>query len=129
MSEAKIRQILIHRSGSDTPINLYDKSTADDETLTNMLSNVFSSPKISVVSTSSGIIILKPSKIDAIEIIDNIEIPEDALELNEIKNENSFVDVTQEIEFDEEIEIDVDRIVIDNITVNNGTPVIEEDIV
>lgn len=126
MSEAKVRQILIYRNGSDTPINIYDKSVISDKDFTQLLSNVFISPNISILNTSSGNILIKPSRIDAIEVIDNIDKDLKDLPINEIE-EKSISEVTAEIEFDEEIvigtvnigDISDDKIDTDKSKINN----------
>jgi len=75
MSEdSKICQINIYRKESDTPIVLYDKTDLSESDIINHLKCVFSSPKIAVVTTSSETLIIKPSQIDAIGFIDNINI-------------------------------------------------------
>jgi len=120
MSEVKVRQIMIYRNGSDTPINLYDKSTIDDILFTQMIAKVFASPKISIINTSSGSIVLKPSRIDAIEIVENNEkYIINNLPLNENINDIDLIEgVTEEIDFDEEI--DVEKITIENVTIDSG---------
>jgi hypothetical protein len=111
MSETKVREFYVYRSGIDTPIVLYDKSNIDDKTIVNMVSNVFSSPKISILKTSSSTLIIKPSKIDSIEII-NSKIENDmvdALPVNDIEeNSESVIEkVTTEIDIPmEEIEVE-----------------------
>jgi len=120
MSDMKVRQILIYRNGNDTPINLYDKSTIKDSEFTQLLSDVFSSPKISIINTSSGKVILKPSRIDAIEIIEN---KDDFISKNLPIDDDSVIDEnTKEIEFDEEIiieEINIDKVSLDAKEVKN----------
>jgi len=117
MSEDKVRQIVIYRRDIDTPISVYDKSSIDDKDFVQMMSNVFSSPNISIINTSSGQLIIRPSRLDAIEILD---IEEDSLseKLDIVENENEIEEksITEEIEFDEEII--VEEITIDNVSIN-----------
>jgi len=72
--DEKLCQINIYRKDSDTPIILYDKTELTDEEILSHLETVFSSPKISVISTSSETLIIKPSQIDAIGVINNIDL-------------------------------------------------------
>jgi len=125
MSDIKVRQIMIYRNGSDTPISLYDKSSIDDHKFTQMISNIFSSNKISIIRTSSGDIVFKPSRIDVIEVIQNTDkyifdnLPEN--EILDLKNDLEEITegIEEEMEFDEEII--VEQINIDKVSINDTT--------
>ena len=98
----KIRRIILHRSNCETPITLYDKSKSTNEEMVNLISTVFTSPKISIIDTSSSTIIFKPSKFDAIEIADEKIIPTNKLKVNAtmVQENSEKVKITKEIEID-----------------------------
>jgi len=123
MSKDKIKQIMIYRKGIDTPISLYDNSSIDNETYKTLLTNIFASPKISVIETSGSTIIIKPSQIDAIEILNYSnntsikKLPEN--ELSE-KTKTKFVDITRDFSTDSTnllYENEKSNIKIDDITI------------
>jgi len=123
MKKDKIKQITIYRRGLETPIILHDKSSLEIEEYKTLLTNVFASPKISVIETSSSLLILKPSQVDAIEI-NTIKHKIPSLKKNEINEEtkSKFIDITKEFSEPENIveEVVVDKIDIDNISLNNS---------
>lgn len=124
MSESKIREVVIHRSDCDTPVILFDKSDMDQKSFENMFAQVFSSPNISKIVTSSGTVIFKPSKIDMIEIPHrDITDNENKLDIINPKTiETKFVDITKEVKKnndDEKRELDIDSIDVEKIVINN----------
>jgi len=95
----RICQINIYRKDSDTPIMLYDKTSLNEEEIIEQLKVVFTSPQISLIRTSSETLILKPSQIDAIGVIDNIKKRNKLInkDRNIISDEHENEDITTEI--------------------------------
>jgi len=72
--DERICQINLYRKDSDTPIVLYDKTNLKEDDIIDSLKYIFTSSQISVISTSSETVIIKPSQIDAITFINEIDV-------------------------------------------------------
>ena len=62
-----MKKIEIHQENID-PIILYDKDYSDLSLYTSELSKILKSKEISILETTSGSVIIKPSKISSISI-------------------------------------------------------------